>query len=127
MKYRLIAPVTDATASRAARHIAVSHQAIGLVVATAEATMIVVGSAFGPMVYGWIAGMDAGEPHRAIDAGMLASLLYVSIARSKGLYRLPMLIEPVRHIGRISTACAYVLLSITAILFLLKIGSDFSR
>ncbi len=127
MKYRPMAtlPVTQALEAR--RGISLSCRSIGLLVAVAEATMIVVGSAFGPMAYGCFSGIDMGGSHRVIGAGVLSSLLYVTIARSKGFYRLPMLIDPARHLRRIATASVYVLASITAILFLSKIGSDFSR
>ncbi len=105
----------------------VSPQLIGVLVACAEAGVILIGSAVGPLLYGWITGVRPGPSSTQMGVGLLTAVLYVSTARSMELYRLPALMEPSRRLGRLGVACACVLPSITAILFLLKLGSDVSR
>lgn len=126
MKYSPTGSFREA-ATRRRREWTVSSQVVGVLVACAEAGVIVIGSAVGPILYDRITGIHPGEASTQIGVGVLSSVLYVSIARSLELYRLPTLIEPVRRLGRLGAACTCVLLSITAILFMLKIGSDVSR
>ncbi len=105
----------------------VSYKSIGLIVGTIEVAMITLGSEFGQMVYGWATDAPLIESGPVIGVGVLSSLLYVLSSRSAGLYRLPSLLYPAQHLKRALTVCAFVLLSLTAMLFLLKVGSQFSR
>jgi undecaprenyl-phosphate galactose phosphotransferase/putative colanic acid biosynthesis UDP-glucose lipid carrier transferase len=105
----------------------VSHKSLGFAVAALEASMIVFGSGFGPLIYGRAAGYGNSVFDGSLSAGIFASALYIAIALSSRLYTLPVLIEPGRHLRRISSACCVSLLSLTAMLFLLKTGSVLSR
>ncbi len=111
----------------ALRGLRISYQTTGLVVGVVEAVMITFGSAFGQLAYETAAGFHSGDLGAMLGVGLLSSVLYVSVARSAGLYCLASLINPFQHVRRIIAVCGLVLFSLTAVLFLMKVGSDFSR
>ena len=117
----------DAGSATAAPRLRVGYKTGAFFVAVAEVVTITFGSTLGQVLYEHITRGPPDELNSALGVGVLSSILYVSIARSAGLYRLPTLINPVRHLRLIATCCALVLLSLTGLLFLLKIGSEFSR
>jgi putative colanic acid biosynthesis UDP-glucose lipid carrier transferase len=121
-EHSLQAPSTDA-----ARKFRITQQATGLLVALSEIATITFGSALGQIIYEQVVNQSPSEINSALGVGVLSSVLYVSVAKSAGLYRLPTLIDPVRRLPRIATCCGVVLLAVTGLLFLLKIGSEFSR
>ena len=110
-----------------ARHISVSYQNIETLVGLIDAILIVLSSVAGTALYehiwqGEFTGFDV-----SLGIGVTNSLIYVYVARSRGLYRLPVLLDPSRYLGRICLAWASVGLLLTALLFVLKVGSDVSR
>ncbi len=117
----------SATGARRGIKSVLSYKSIGILVGTVEVGMITLGSAFGQVLYQWIADSAPVDLGAALGVGLLSSLLYILASRSAGLYGLPSLLYPAQHLKRALTVCAFVLLSLTAMLFLLKIGSQFSR
>lgn len=59
--------------------------------------------------------------------GILAGCIYTYFARNAGLYRLKVLVQPARFMRVIARTCLVSLVTLTAVLFLLKISTDFSR
>ena len=105
----------------------VSYQAIGICVAVVEIGTTVCGSAIGESVYQTLVLGRESDLNAMTGIGFLSSMLYVSLARSAGLYRLPALIQPAVYLGRIAGVCTMVMLVLTAVLFLLKFGNTVSR
>ena len=89
--------------------------------------MILLGSGLGQIAYRWASNGPATDLGTAFGIGLLSSLLYVLSARSAGLYSLPALLHPTRQVSKAVTVCAFVFLSLAAVLLLLKVGSEFSR
>jgi undecaprenyl-phosphate galactose phosphotransferase/putative colanic acid biosynthesis UDP-glucose lipid carrier transferase len=92
-----------------------------------DAALIICASLIAEAFYQISVSGYVGEIDVALGIGVTDSLIFVFLVRSLGLYRLPVLLAPARHLARAVTASIIVLLSLTAILFLLKVGSAFSR
>ena len=105
----------------------VPYQIIGLLVAILEAGMINLGSAVCKTGYVEVLHGGMYDSDSMMAVGLMASILYVSAARSSGLYRLPALIRPLKYLGRMAAVCTFVLMALTAVLFVLKTGSSVSR
>jgi Undecaprenyl-phosphate glucose phosphotransferase len=108
-------------------NIRVSYQVLGRLVGFTESCVIVIASILGQTIYQslWLA--EVGAIDVATGVGLIAALVYLFLARSAELYRLPYILDPGRHIVKVAVVWAAGLLVLTAILFLLKIGADLSR
>lgn len=104
-----------------------SFQRSELLIAIFEACVIITAAVLGESIYqkAWLQWDVSTEV--AVGWGIVASLTYVTFARSAGLYQIPALLNPVRRMGKILLAWALGLLALTAIFFLLKVGARFSR
>ncbi|MGO9007109.1 MAG: undecaprenyl-phosphate glucose phosphotransferase [Beijerinckiaceae bacterium] len=104
-----------------------SYQSMGVMVGLIEALAIVSASILGQTIYQffWLGRLGAIDV--ATGVGLIAALIYIFFARFAGLYLLPVFLNPGRHFGKIIAVWAFGLLALTAVLFLLKIGSDVSR
>ncbi|MCW6506796.1 undecaprenyl-phosphate glucose phosphotransferase [Lichenifustis flavocetrariae] len=127
MSQRLIALETPSSVLSRSRGFQVSYRSVGLWVGLVEVLAIVMSSIVGEAIYGDVAGHPTVTMDITVGIGSMASLLYVLLARSNGLYRLPVLIKPGRYIQKLFMACGFVVLALTTLLFLLKVGPDFSR
>ncbi|WP_036264207.1 undecaprenyl-phosphate glucose phosphotransferase [Methylocapsa aurea] len=109
------------------RRFDISYQNIETIAGCLDIAVIVLASVFGGALYQYLwFGQSAGtEANLAV--GIANSLLYVYVAGSRGLYRLPVLLEPSRYLGRIFVTWAVVGLFVTAFLFLLKGETEFSH
>lgn len=105
----------------------IAYDTIALSVFCLESLLIMLGSGFGPIVYGTFAKVGQQPPEVSLNIGLAATAIYATVARSRGLYSLPVLLQPGHHIRRILAACVATLLVISWILFLLKVGSTVSR
>ncbi len=114
-------------AKRAPFRLRLSYQTMGLGVASIEVLSIVAASVLGAIFYqmGWLG--EPSNPKVGIGIGCLAALIHVSFARAADLYRLAVILEPVRHLARLCIVWGSSLLVLTAMLFLLKEGSSLSR
>jgi Undecaprenyl-phosphate glucose phosphotransferase len=109
------------------RRFRLSYDAAEPLVALGEIVIIVLssiaaGGAYHAYAYDWFGNVDVFT-----GIGMTAALLYVSIAKSRGYYHLAALVTGERCGRRIVSAWLIVMLTLALLLFLLKIGSDFSR
>jgi undecaprenyl-phosphate galactose phosphotransferase/putative colanic acid biosynthesis UDP-glucose lipid carrier transferase len=62
-----------------------------------------------------------------VGLGLVSGLTFLVCGRGWGLYRLPCLLAPQRHLPRLAAAAAIGALAVVSLLFLLKTGSDYSR
>ncbi len=118
---------TPKRASRNLLRFRLSYQTMGGVVGLAETFAIIIAAILGETVYQWLWLHQSGTIDFAAGIGLIAAFIYISLARSAGLYRLPAILDPTQHFGQIVGAWAFGLLMLAAVLFLLKVGSDFSR
>ena len=111
--------------SRAA--ISLSCQTIGVVLGLAEILGLAAFGAAALPLYAMLSGGPPADLSRGLGLGLLAGVLHAVVARSAGLYRLPVLIDPVASTRRLASVSLVVLLAITAVFFCLKTGAEFSR
>lgn len=103
-----------------------SCRTASIAVAGAEVAAIVLGSDLGTMAY-TLASQTPTDTNLAVACGLIGCLIYVSVAQAAGLYRFAVLLHPSIVLGRIMAASTFLLLSLTAVLFFLKVGSEVSR
>ncbi|MGB9187099.1 MAG: undecaprenyl-phosphate glucose phosphotransferase [Methylovirgula sp.] len=104
-----------------------SHRSAGVMVGLVDALAIMAASIFGQTIYQYFWLGQAGAIDVATGVGLIASVMYLFVARFTDLYRLPTCLNPSRHFGMIIAVWAVSLLALSAVLFLLKIGANLSR
>jgi undecaprenyl-phosphate galactose phosphotransferase/putative colanic acid biosynthesis UDP-glucose lipid carrier transferase len=106
--------------------IRLSYHQIGLFVAIVDAALIFCASVLADMGYGlWRGnGLDA---QMGSGIGIVACAIFCLVAHSRDLYSLPTLLAAQPRISPVLAAWAMVLLVLPLVLFLLKVGSAFSR
>ncbi|WP_245257404.1 undecaprenyl-phosphate glucose phosphotransferase [Methylocapsa acidiphila] len=109
------------------KRIDVSYKNIETIAGFVDILVIVFASGFGGGLYQylWYGQVTGAEVNFAV--GVANSLLYVYVAGSRGLYRLPVLLEPSRYLARIFMTWAIVGLFVTSFLFFIKGETAFSH
>jgi undecaprenyl-phosphate galactose phosphotransferase/putative colanic acid biosynthesis UDP-glucose lipid carrier transferase len=77
--------------------------------------------------YSGVAEAPASSLEASLGVGMMTGAMFVLLARLQGLYKLRAILEPATHNPSVIRACAVSLLFPLCILFLLKLGADYSR
>lgn len=116
----------DAIARRG-RRMTVSYSAIAPLLAVADVPIILFASVLGGVVYQLAISGSAGDVAGFAGMGLLSSLAYGLCARHFELYRLQTLLHGRRQYWRIVACIGFALLFVTVILFLLKVGNQYSR
>ena len=111
----------------AARRSRYTQQSIKLYAVLLDCIVTLGASLLGQVCYGFITATPTQDLAVAAGVGALSSLVYVLLANARGHYRLSVLTQPLRHMRRAWTLVLMVGLLLTAILFLLKTGANFSR
>jgi Undecaprenyl-phosphate glucose phosphotransferase len=114
-------------APRSSRRLGISYAAVAPLLGPVDAAIIVSCSVFGSASYQLATHGNVGDLATNIGLGLIASLAYGAAALQFGHYRLHTLLQKQRDYGRILASWALVALFLTVILFLLKLGSEFSR
>ena len=99
---------------------------VGPVTATIDCAAIVAASVAAGVAYHMLALGVAGDIATFAGVGSNTALLFVLLAKSRGMYR-PTALLWASQWQRIVTCWGAVLLAMVAFLFLLKVGSSFSR
>lgn len=113
--------------SHTASRFRISYQALSHIAGLADGVAIAVAAVAGDALYQNLFLYRGNAADLAAGSGLIAACIYVLLARSFGLYRLPMLLMPGQTLGKLIATWALSLLVMTAILFLLKVGSNHSR
>ena len=95
--------------------------------ASLDCLAILAASFFGQFFYGFMSRARAEDFVVACGVGVLACMTHVLISHAWGQYRLSVLTTPMRHLRRTIAISAVLGLALTAVLFLLKTGDNFSR
>ncbi|WOJ89326.1 undecaprenyl-phosphate glucose phosphotransferase [Methylocapsa polymorpha] len=114
-------------AERSVRRFDVSYKNIETIAGVLDILVIVFASVFGGGLYQYIWFGEIASADVNLAVGVANSLLYVYVAGSRGLYRLPVLLEPSRYLARIFVTWAIVGLFVTSFLFFLKGETEFSH
>jgi Undecaprenyl-phosphate glucose phosphotransferase len=96
-------------------------------VAALDVGILFIAGALGGMSYRFYATNGAGAPDGAAAIELVGAALFVLSAELEGLYRLPHVLAPVSSLARVLVILAVSQLGVVCILFLLKIGADYSR
>ncbi|MGD1036866.1 MAG: exopolysaccharide biosynthesis polyprenyl glycosylphosphotransferase [Roseiarcus sp.] len=104
-----------------------SCQALPPIAAALDAGLLLFASVAGQIGYQYYAGNGFASLDGAVGIGLMAAVFFVLLARLDGLYRLKVLLAPDARLGRVAGMLALSLLAVICILFLLKVGADYSR
>jgi len=113
--------------SRQASRRRLSYHTIGQIVALCDVAGIVTASIFGQYLYKAFYLGERVNIDVVTGIGLITAFIYISLAHAAELYRLPRILAGKRCFAEISVMWVTSLLVLTALLFLLKIGTDFSR
>jgi Undecaprenyl-phosphate glucose phosphotransferase len=105
----------------------VSYRTTGVLVALLDFILVVTASLVAGVTYHLILIGHAGDIQAFIGIGANAALLFILLTASRGAYRVPALFSAGKQVEGILIAWSVVLLAMTAFLFLLKIGDNYSR
>jgi len=107
--------------------VVLSYTNIEWVAALVSAIVIILSAIVAGVGYHLLALGIVPDIEVLFGAGLIAAILHVVIGRAADLYRLPVLLAPNRHMGRIAAIWAAAMLTLTLAMFLLKIGATYSR
>jgi putative colanic acid biosysnthesis UDP-glucose lipid carrier transferase len=104
-----------------------SFQALPASAAAFDLALIVTASVVGQRCYQLYAVNAVGPLSDLIGVGVISATLFILFGRLGGLYRLPVLLSPLGYQARIIATLAVSQLAVICILFLLKVGAEYSR
>ena len=105
----------------------VSYGNIGPLVAGSDFVIITLSSVATGLAYQYFVFVSQADVAALLGIGANSSLLFVLIAATRGYYRTTALLSATRRASGIVSVWVTVLLIMTALLFLLKVGSNYSR
>ena len=105
----------------------VSYENIGFLVAALDLALIALSSVAADSVYHYFVLGSPADFSALLGIGTNSGLLFVLISASRGYYRARTLLSAKEKDNGIISSWILVLLIITALLFLLKVGSNYSR
>ena len=112
---------------RSAASATISCEQIAVLAAAWDSVWVLAAGMVTPLLYaGLFHAPIPASWDKAAGFGILAAGLYVLTARSAGLYRLPVLLDPEASIKPIVSCCCVAVISLIGILFCIKSGT-FSR
>lgn len=111
----------------AARDLGLSCRALPPIAAALDASLLLLSCVLGDLGYQIHATSAVPSLDGVAGIALVAAVLFGLTARMEGLYRLPSLLAPIPHLTRIAAILAVALLGVVCVLFLLKIGSQYSR
>jgi Undecaprenyl-phosphate glucose phosphotransferase len=105
----------------------VSYGNIGVLAAAADFLAITLASLVGGLAYHYFAFGTMADCSALLGVGANSGLLFVLLTTSRGFYRTRAILSGTGQANGIISAWVSVLLVVTALLFLLKVGSSYSR
>jgi Undecaprenyl-phosphate glucose phosphotransferase len=104
-----------------------SYQSLQLIAATLDMSLLVLACVLGFAIYQYFLNGEWASPNDGLGVGFLAGVLFIALSRSRGLYEIQALLAPERHVKNIWAILAVTLLVLANIMFLLKVGVEYSR
>jgi Undecaprenyl-phosphate glucose phosphotransferase len=118
---------TSPLSSRIARYVAVSYNMLSICVGAFDTALIIISSICSHLLYTLIWRESTQDVSIALGIGLVAGSIYSLLEHSWGLLRIDALLSPSRHRSKVILAWIIAVLMLTAVLFLFKLGGDFSR
>lgn len=109
------------------RRLTISYYTVAAFVGAIDGFLIIVSSVFADWFYNVLLRDESGQIDIALGIGVAGSLGYILLAKALGLYSTHVTLNPHRYLSKIVFVWATVLLLLTAVLFLLRVGTIFSR
>src|SRR5260370_16385116 len=119
--------VPPSTFGLAPRLVTLSYQSLLSIAASVDVMILLLASLLGSGSYEYFLTGQLMPTDGALGVGVMASILFVALARWRGLYRLQAVLDPMRQLKNLGLMLAVALLALTNILFLLKVGAHYSR
>jgi undecaprenyl-phosphate galactose phosphotransferase/putative colanic acid biosynthesis UDP-glucose lipid carrier transferase len=104
-----------------------SYQALPAIAVAVDVTFVVLASVLGQRCYQLYVAKPMGPLDELIGIGLVSGILFALLARLAGLHRIPVLSAPGQYPARIVATVAVGQLAMICILFLLKVGDEYSR
>ncbi len=98
----------------------ISSQNIEILARGVDLFLIMIASALGGIVYQQIWHGNPASVEACLRAGIIGGVLYVCSVSARGLYRLPVLLAPVSHLGRLLAIFASTSVLVVALLVLVN-------
>ena len=114
-------------ARAARREFGLSCQALPPIAAALDVGLVLLASVAGRIGYEYSTTNEFPSLDGAPGVGLIVGAFFVLLARMAGLYELQALLAPIRNVARVAAVSAISLLAAICILFLLKVGADYSR
>jgi putative colanic acid biosynthesis UDP-glucose lipid carrier transferase len=111
----------------ALRRISLSYQSLQAIAAGFDMCVLVLASVLGFILYQYFLTSQLVSPNDGLGVGVVAGALFVVLSRSRGLYEIQALLAPARHFSQVLSIVAITCLALVYIMFLLKVGSEYSR
>ncbi|MBV8472366.1 MAG: hypothetical protein JO234_03040, partial [Hyphomicrobiales bacterium] len=104
-----------------------SRMALPAIAAALDVCLLSLASAFGAIGYGHYAAGRLAAPEGFAGIWAISAALFCLLAQIGGLYALSSLFAPAANLARAVAILTVALLGVVCVLFLLKIGSEYSR
>src|SRR5262249_22573042 len=105
----------------------ITYDSIGLLTAMMDVVVITASCLVATMAYQGLFLPEIGDPTWLLVIGAHSSLLFVLVTKARGLYRPAALLSETGQQNGLVSSWIVTLLIVTALLFLLKLGSSYSR
>ncbi len=124
---QIVRIASPAKTSWVSRRLTISYYTVAAFVGAVDGVLIVLSSIFADWFYNVLIRHDIEQIDIALGIGFCGGLGYILLAKALGLYNMQVTLNPQKNISKIVFVWATVLFSLTAVLFLLRVGTIFSR
>ena len=112
---------------RIERPVSISYYTIGISAALADLATIILSCFLVDLCYQNLFVEGGAASSLELEVGVVVAVLFVLASKIFNLYKLTALLEPAKHFSKSLLAWAISILLVTAILFMLRAGTVFSR
>jgi len=109
------------------RRLTISYYTVAALIGAIDGVLIILSSIFADWFYNVLWRGDSLQVDISLGIGVAGGLTYVLLAKALGMYNIQVTLNPYRYLSKIIFVWGTVLLSLTAVLFLLRVGTIFSR
>ncbi len=124
---QIVRIASPANTSWVSRRLTISYYTVAAFVGAVDGGLIVLSSLFADWFYNVLIRHDIVQTDIALGIGFCGGLGYILLAKALGLYSMQATLNPQKNVSKIVFVWGTVLLSLTAVLFLLRVGTIFSR
>jgi len=104
-----------------------SYQSLQFIAASLDICLLILASVLGFAIYQYYLTGELVSSNDGLGVGFLAGVLFIALSRSRGLYEIHAVLGLGRHFRNIWAILAVTLLLLANIMFLLKVGIEYSR